>query len=168
MTLEFLRETHYYRVGKSSVQWVGIGDWNKEPAARQVILGCLRRVQTVVANMAQWLKVYRAEHSWYHAFTAFRLPSPQAAAASADGRRSLHPQVATSLERISAAAKIPSRDALDDVLRLLPRAERHQANGVDADAAWGRASAEWPELKEARSLVDLFLVWKTATGKLER
>ena len=32
----------------------------------------------------------------------------------------------------------------------------------------GRASAEFPELKAGRSLVEVFLVWKTSTGNLER
>ena len=32
----------------------------------------------------------------------------------------------------------------------------------------GRASAEFPELKAGRSLVELFLVWKISTGNVER
>ena len=32
----------------------------------------------------------------------------------------------------------------------------------------GRAAAEWPELGSGRRLVELFLVWKTFSGNLER
>ena len=34
--------------------------------------------------------------------------------------------------------------------------------------AWGQAAQEFPELKFGRQLVELFLVWKTSTGNLER
>jgi hypothetical protein len=166
LTLEFLRETKYYRFGKRT-QWFGIGDWKRDAAARTTILGCLRRVQTIVENMKEYTrKVYRPEHSWYRAFAAFQLPSPRSE--GPDGKRKLHPQIVTSLERICSTAKLPSREVLPEVLRLLHRAEAHKQNGVESDAAWGRASAEWPELKEARSLVNLFLIWKATTGKLER
>jgi len=47
------------------------------------------------------------------------------------------------------------------------RAEAHRLQGCHPRAAWGRAAAEWPELS-ARRLLDIYLVWKTATGNLER
>ena len=83
VTLEFLKKTSYYRIG-NSVQTVGIGDWNSDGAARTIIQQALARVQVVVANMMELMKVYRPDHSWVCAFTAFRLPSPLVA--SADGR----------------------------------------------------------------------------------
>ena len=47
--------------------------------------------------------------------------------------------------------------------QLLPRAEALNKTGCNTREAWGRASAEFPELKAGRSLVELFLVWKTST-----
>ena len=75
VTLKFLRETSRYPCG-ASVQTVGLGDWTTEPRARKAVKAALRRVQTIVANMKENMKLYRPEHSWLHAFTAFRLPSP--------------------------------------------------------------------------------------------
>ena len=59
-------------------------------------------------------------------------------------------------------------EALLEWQRLLPRAEALKRTGCETREAWGRASAEFPELKAGRSLVELFLVWKTSTGNVER
>ena len=80
VTLKFLQKISYYRIG-NSVQTIGIGDWNKEESARTIIHEALARVRGVVANMREYMKLYRPEHSWPHAFTAFRLSSPLAASA---------------------------------------------------------------------------------------
>ena len=53
-------------------------------------------------------------------------------------------------------------------MKLLPRAEKHHRQGCNTRAAWGRASAEWPEYQSGRRLVELFVVWKTTSGNLER
>ena len=59
--------------------------------------------------------------------------------------------------------------ACAELAMLLPRAEKfYKEDACQASAAWGRASAEWPELQSARRLVELCLVWKTSTGNLER
>jgi hypothetical protein len=50
----------------------------------------------------------------------------------------------------------------------LPCAEKHHRRGCSTREAWGRASAEWPELVSGRMLVSLFLIWKTSQGNLER
>ena len=57
---------------------------------------------------------------------------------------------------------------MDDMRRLLPRAEWYQRDGCTTRQAWGRAAAEWPELHIGRRLVELFLVWKTSSGNVER
>lgn len=54
------------------------------------------------------------------------------------------------------------------MLRLLPRAEIFFKDGASARQAWGRASAEFPELRRGRALLENLLVWKTSTGNLER
>ena len=74
-TLEFLKKSTYYCIG-TSVQVIGIGDCNSDPVARSIIQEALARVRVVVANMKEYMKLYRPKHSWLSAFTAFRLPSP--------------------------------------------------------------------------------------------
>ena len=58
--------------------------------------------------------------------------------------------------------------SFETLLRLLPRAEKFHGEGCNPNAAWGRASAEWPEFQSARRLVELLLIWKTSSGNLER
>ena len=74
VTMRFLRGTSRYSCG-NSVQDVGLGDWNAEPA-RDAVKAALRRVQTIVANVKENMKLYRAQYSWLHSFAAFRLPRP--------------------------------------------------------------------------------------------
>ena len=75
IALEFLKDVHIYRYG-NKIQRVGIGDWMRDPLARDVIKQTLHRMQVVVKNIQVYMKVYRSKKSWLHAFTAFRLPSP--------------------------------------------------------------------------------------------
>ena len=77
-SLQFLRETHQFPCGNSA-QIVSIGDWTTDGPGRDALKGALRRVQRIVANVKENMKLYRPEHSWLHAFTAFRLPSPLSA-----------------------------------------------------------------------------------------
>ena len=73
------------------------------------------------------------------------------------------------LQRIIAETRLQQpREALVESQRLLPRAEALQKGGCSTREAWGRASAEFPELKAGRELVDIYLIWKTSTGNLER
>ena len=165
VTLKFLQNTSYYRVG-NGVQAIGIGDWNTDESARTTIKVAMCRVRVLVANMLEYMKLYRPEHSWLHAFAAFRLPSPLSASDEAGG--AARAEVKASWRRIVIEAKLPEKQACDELMRLLPRAEQHHLNGCHPRAAWGRAAAEFPELHSARRLVELFLVWKTASGNLER
>jgi hypothetical protein len=167
VTLKFLAETSYYKIGRG-VQAIGIGDWERDVAARQIIQRALGRVKVVVANMKEYMKVYRPKNSWMHAFTAFRLPSPLSESASDEGGRAAREEVKANLKRICEAAKLSEQTACQELMRFLPRAEKHHRDGCNARAAWGRASAEWPEFPHGRGLVETFLVWKTATGNLER
>ena len=53
--------------------------------------------------------------------------------------------------------------------QLLPYAtKQHGDDRCQARDAWARASSFFPELASARRLVELLLVWKPATGNLER
>ena len=70
VTLRFLRGTSRYPCGKG-VQIVNLGDWTSE-AVRDTVKAALRRVQTIVANVKENMKLYRAEHYRLHAITAFR------------------------------------------------------------------------------------------------
>ena len=165
VTLKFLSKTSYYRFG-NTVQTIGIGDWTKDETARNIIKEALGLVRVLVANVKEHMKLYREKHSWMHAFTAFRLPSPLSA--SDDSGRAARTEVLASLKRICQAAELPEKQACSEWLKLLPCAEKHSLQGCHTRAAWGRASAEWPEFQSGRRLVDLLLVWKIASGNLER
>ena len=165
VTLKFLKETSYYRYGRS-VQTIGIGDWENDASARNTIKEALGRMRCVVANIREFMKFYRAEHSWLHAFTAFRLPSPMSASAAAGS--AAYKEVEASLQRISREANLPEAQTLSELPTILARAEVHLRNGCSPRESWGRASAEWPELKCGRGLVECYLIWKSASGNLER
>ncbi len=72
------------------------------------------------------------------------------------------------MKRICREASFPEQNAIAELRRLLKRAEWHQRQGCATRQAWGRAAAEWPELRIGRRLVELFLVWKTSSGNMER
>ena len=152
VTLEFLKKTRFYHNG-TNVTVFGIGELT-DPETRGRMRKALQHVQGVVKNIKELFKVYRSEDSWLAMFTAFRLPSP--------------PGCTEKLQRIIAEAKLQQPKALLEWQRLLPRAEALQKAGCSTREAWGRASAEFPEFKAGRSLVELFLVWKTSTGNVER
>ena len=164
-TLKFLSVTSYYSVGKS-VQTIGIGDWQKDASAAQIIKDAMSRMRVLVSKITEYMKFYRSKHSWLHAFTAFRLPSPLSASDEAAG--SARDEVKASLVRICREADLPICQGYSELLKLLPRAEKFHLDGCKPRAAWGRAAAEWPELQSARHIVEIFLIWKTATGNLER
>ena len=64
---------------------------------------------------------------------------------------------------------MPFDAAILELQQLLPRAERfHHKDGASTREAWGRASLEYPELRQGRALVECALIWKTSTGNLER
>ena len=73
------------------------------------------------------------------------------------------------LQQILAKASVQQpQTALAQWERLLPRAEALQQGGRSTREAWGQAAEEFPEFGAGRELVELFLVWKTSTGNLER
>ena len=111
------------------------------------------------------MKFYRPEHSWLHAFTAFRLPSPLSVAAPAGAASA---EANASIRRICREAELPEDETCRQLLLILPRAEKFHSNGADARSAWAQASLEWPELKNQQLLVEVLLVWKSASGNLER
>ena len=144
---------------------MSLGDYKTE-AVRGIVEASLRRVQTIVANVKENMKLYRAEHSWLHAFTAFRLPSPLSAT---DAAGATEAEAGACLKRICREAFLPPKEAIAQLGQLLKRAEwHHQRDGCTTRQAWGRAAAEWPELHIGRRLVELFLIWKTSSGNLER
>ena len=111
----------------------------------------------------------RPEHDLLHAFTAFRLPSPlSATGAGAAQAATAAAEAEACLKRICREASLSEQKGIAELRRLLKRAEVHQRGGCTTRQAWGRAAAEWPELDTGRRLVELFLVWKTSSGNVER
>ena len=164
VTLRFLQGTSRYPCGVG-VQIVGLGDLKTE-AVRDTVKAALRRVKTIVANAKENMKLYRPENSWLHAFTAFRLPSPLSATDA--GATEAATEAEACLRRICQDASLPEEKAIAQLRRLLKRAEWHQRDGCTTRQAWGRAAAEWPELHIGRRLVELFFIWKTSSGNVER
>lgn len=169
-TLAYLKQAHFYHYGSRCAAF-GIGDM-ADPETRRQVREALQRVQRIVMNIEECFKVYRAETSWLALFTAFRLPSTRSC--SKEGAR-----VASScgciscakekLQQILAKASVQQpQTALAQWERLLPRAEALQQSGRSNREAWGQAAGEFPEFGAGRELVELFLVWKTSTGNLER
>ena len=127
-TVTFLKENTYFHYGKR-VQCFGLGDWNQDSVQR-VVRAELKRVQVVVANIKELLKVYRPTSSWFQAFAAFALPSPLGASGSrpsASGAAGAAADCAAacraSLQIICSEAKLPCRQTVLEWARLLPRAE---------------------------------------------
>ena len=123
-------------------------------------------MQVGVASMTEYIKLYRPEHSWLHAFTAFRLPSPLSASDEAESAASA--SVTACLRSFTKEAALLWAEAFRELKVMLPRAETYYLNGFHTRAAWGRAAAEWPEFTSGRRLVEMFLAWKTSSGNLER
>ena len=178
-TLAYLKEAHFYHYG-SNVAVFGISGL-ADPGTRCQVREALQRVQRIVMNIEECFKVYRAETSWLALFTAFRLPSTRICAKEAAQRA----ESAASRGCISCACVSCAKAKLQQILvktgvaasaataisqwqKLLPRAEVLQQSGQSTREAWGQAAAEFPEFVAGRKLVELFLVWKTSTGNLER
>ena len=170
VTLAYLKQAHFYHYGSRCAAF-GIGDL-ADPETRRQVREALQRVQRIVMNIEECFKVYRAETSWLALFTAFRLPSTLSC--SKEGAR-----VASTcgcincanekLQQILAKASVQQPlKALAQWERVLPRAEALQQSGRSTREAWGQAAEEFPEFGAGRELVELFLVWKTSTGNLER
>ena len=140
-TLKFLSDTSYYSVGKN-VQTIGIGDWRKDASAAQIIKDAMSRVRVHISKITEYMKFYRSEHSWLHAFTAFRLPSPLSA--SDESARAARDEVKASLVRICREADLPSKGAYSEWLRLLPRAEKFHLEGCKPRAAGGGLQRSGP------------------------
>ena len=125
-----------------------------------------------MATIREYMDVYRNPAGWLHVFSAFRLPSPLGGSAW-DGPRagSARCEEATEardlLTRISTTAGCGPA-AVGELLRIIPRAESHARTGCGAKAAWGRASAEFPEFKGARALVTCLLGLHSSTENRER
>ena len=99
--------TSHYSCGKG-VQVVSLGDYKTE-AVQGIVAASLRRVQTIVANVKENMKLYRAEHSWLHAFAAFRLPSPLSAT---DAAGATEAEAGACLKRICREAFLPPKESL--------------------------------------------------------
>ncbi len=96
-------------------------------------------MQVVVANMTEYMELYRSKTSWLRAFTAFRLPSPLSASDAAGG--AARAEVKATLKRICREAGLLEVEACKEVMRLLPCAENYRITGCHPRAACGLESA---------------------------
>ena len=179
VTLTYLKEAHFHHYG-TNIAMFAISSL-ADPGTQHQVREALQRVQRIVMNIEECFKVYRAETSWLALFTAFRLPSTHICAkegahvaASAASRGCISCTCIScakeKLRQILAKANMAASAAraMAQWEKLLPRAEALQQSGKSTREAWGQVAAEFPELGDGRKLVELFLVWKTSTGNLER
>ena len=143
-----------------------------EREVRDIVATALRKARVLVATIREYMDVYRNPAGWLHAFSVFRLPSPLAGSAR-DQPRAGSARETDAREARDLLMRIAERagcgpEAVDQLLRILPRAESHARSGCGAKAAWGRASAEFPELMGARALVTCLLCLRSSTGNRER
>ena len=143
-----------------------------EREVQDIVATALRKARVLVATIREYMDVYRNPAGWLHAFSVFRLPSPLAGSAR-DQRRAGSARETDAREARDLLMRIAERagcgpEAVDQLLRILPRAESHARSGCGAKAAWGRASAEFPELMGARALVTCLLCLRSSTGNRER
>ena len=143
-----------------------------EREVQDIVATALRKARVLVATIREYMDVYRNPAGWLHAFSAFRLPSPLGGSAwggprAGSARREEATEARDLLTRICTAAGCGPA-AVGELLRILPRAESHARTGCGAKAAWGRASAEFPEFKGARALVTRLLGLHTSTGNRQR
>ena len=165
------REFHSQNLVVPQAQTFTLGS-AAEREVQDIVATALRKARVLVATIREYMDVYRNPAGWLHAFSAFRLPSPLAGSArdtpragsarETDAREARH-----LLMRIAERAGCGPK-AVDQLLRILPRAESHARSGCGAKAAWGRASAEFPELMGARALVTSLLCLRSSTGNRER
>ena len=143
-----------------------------EREVQDIVATALRKARVLVATIREYMDVYRNPAGWLHAFSVFRLPSPLAGSAR-DQPRAGSARETDAREARDLLMRIAERagcgpEAVDQLLRILPRAESHARSGCGAKAAWGRASAEFPELMGARALVTCLLCLRSSTGNRER
>ncbi len=130
---------------------------------RDIVAVALRKARELVAGIREYMAVYRNPESWLRTFSVFRLPSPLSAPAGSARAKEAQAQ----LNRIRDAGGL-GEQAIKELRQILPRAEWHAQAGCATKAAWGRASAEFPELQAGRSLITCFLTCRTSTGNRER
>ena len=138
---------------RNHTQSVGLGRLS-DPAVQNVVAQALRAARKLVANIRAFMPVYRSEAGWISVFRGFRLPSPLSPVAAArrapaalQQKQEEVDEVHAALDKIAKVAKL-GQDAKRQLLKLLPRAEVHHRSGCGTKAAWGRASAEFPELQQ--------------------
>ena len=159
--MKFLQKGKLFQVRGHSL-CVGLGD-PADPDVKNIVATVLKKARQIVANIRVYMCVYRNPKGWLYRFRAFRFPSPLRPSAPAEDKK----EAIASLTHIQRVAGLSNR-AIPELLQLLPRATFHAQSVDSAKAAWGRSSAEFPELKDGRSAVNCLLAFEPYTGNLER
>ena len=153
--LAFLRKPECVHFNRQA-QVFGLGK-------RDAVWGPLRRVRAVVAQVKALLQVYRPQDSWQNLCSVFRLPSPL----SQDASAAEHAGAKEACAKLCKAGGVHEGQGLLELQRLMPRALAYK-RGNNNSQAWARASADFPELGQARALITLVLGMTHSTCHLER
>ena len=116
----------------------------------------LERMRVIVGNVIQCLRAAVPTTCWRHQFSCFVLPNPLGP--NRPGRDSVKASTRKCFLRILRNVKHLDPDrTLDEVLKLLPAAEKHAKAGLDNRQSWAAASLQFPELHWGREGVSTFL-----------
>jgi len=137
------------------------------PAGQTAKFEPLERMRAIVGNVLVCLQAALPENSWQVQFSCFFLPSPLGPARP--GRPAAKALARKRFLSIFQAAghKTPEK-TFEEVLELMPHAEKHSRDGVPHRHAWAAASVEYPTLSLARDAVSLYLGCGHSTGNVER
>jgi hypothetical protein len=127
----------------------------------------LERMRVIVGNVLQCLRAAIPETCWRYRFACYALPSPLGP--SRPGRESSKKLMKKNFLQIFSKAKhtTPER-TYEEILKLLPAAEKYAKRGLDNRQSWAAASLEQPGLQWGREGVTLLLGAYCTTSNIER
>ena len=127
----------------------------------------LERIRIIATNVLQCLQAGLPQTSWRFKFACYALPSPLGS--NKPGREDTKRLLKEYFLSIFATAKHDNPEqTYEEMLKLLPSAEKHSESGLDNRQSWAVASLEQPDLQWGREGVSLLLGAYTTTSNIER
>jgi hypothetical protein len=127
----------------------------------------LERIRLIATNVLHCLQASLPQTSWRFQFACYALPSPLGP--NKPGRDSQKRLMKEYFLNIFSKAKHTNPErTYDEMLKLLPSAEKHAKLGLDNRQAWAVASLEQADLLWGREGVSLLLGAYTTTSNIER
>lgn len=138
-----------------------------DQADQEALYEPLERMRVIVGNVIQCLRAAIPDTCWRYRFACFALPSPLGP--NKPGRESCKKLMKKNFLKIFRMARHPQPEkSLEEILTLLPAAEKHAKTGLDNRQSWAAASLEQPGLQWGREGVTLLLGAYITTSNIER